>query len=344
MLINLYATLRMIDSFDFPGASVAGRDRSDPELGPNLDGFAGYVARGGPMDAARFHLIQFVLRVQHNLSVEVEEADIPRMAPWMVRNNAVSFWPDGSVRDPHGRVLYAPGREADAEAALPYPADALARKAATEAALTERELHVLPSLPASVGEGEAWLRNPGDVAVRALALMGVALRGETASQGKAMPAKEICARLSISPDDFTFAERLLMEDGGLFRKAPRLSPQDAVNAAWRYEAAAILLWALGVYEAEVFPSGIVDVPGLVRCVLDAGPDAIRGSATLRPTAELLDQLDLIYRLHWLTTEARAREKVLPARVEPGVVMERHHALNWLTRFEDAYWDDVTTPT
>ena len=34
----------------------------------------------------------------------------------------------------------------------------------------------------------------------------------------------------------------------------------------------------------------------------------------------------------------------PAGLEPGVVKERHHTLNWLVRFEDADWDDVDTPT
>jgi hypothetical protein len=28
----------------------------------------------------------------------------------------------------------------------------------------------------------------------------------------------------------------------------------------------------------------------------------------------------------------------------GVVEQRHRALNWLTRFGDADWDDVDTPT
>jgi hypothetical protein len=31
-------------------------------------------------------------------------------------------------------------------------------------------------------------------------------------------------------------------------------------------------------------------------------------------------------------------------LDPGVIQERHHALNWLVRFEDAEWDDVDTPT
>jgi hypothetical protein len=59
---------------------------------------------------------------------------------------------------------------------------------------------------------------------------------------------------------------------------------------------------------------------------------------------LLDGLDLAYRLHWVTTDARVKSMTPAVALEPGVVVERHHALNWLTRFDDAEWDDVETPT
>ncbi len=61
----------------------------------------------------------------------------------------------------------------------------------------------------------------------------------------------------------------------------------------------------------------------------------RSSLAPRPIAELLDVLDLHYRLHWITTDARVKKVPSPAGVEPGVVMERHRALNWLTRDQDA---------
>jgi hypothetical protein len=35
---------------------------------------------------------------------------------------------------------------------------------------------------------------------------------------------------------------------------------------------------------------------------------------------------------------------VPANLNDGVLQERHHALNWLVRFEDREWDDVDTPT
>jgi hypothetical protein len=43
-------------------------------------------------------------------------------------------------------------------------------------------------------------------------------------------------------------------------------------------------------------------------------------------------------------QAELDEKAAPAKLEAGVVAERHYALNWLVRYGDADWDDVDTPT
>jgi hypothetical protein len=65
---------------------------------------------------------------------------------------------------------------------------------------------------------------------------------------------------------------------------------------------------------------------------------------LRPTAEILDLLDLTYRAHWRMREAARSQEPPPEGWDAGVLQERHYALNWLIRFEDAAWDEVDTPT
>lgn len=54
-------------------------------------------------------------------------------------------------------------------------------------------------------------------------------------------------------------------------------------------------------------------------------------------------MDLIYRIDWAIVDARLNNKEPPGGFDPGVVFERHYALNWLTRYSDD-WDDVTTDT
>ena len=102
--------------------------------------------------------------------------------------------------------------------------------------------------------------------------------------------------------------------------------------------------AIGSVLAELpFPEATCDVAALAKTLV-ARDAAFVSGARLRSTAEILDALDLTFRLHWATTDARVKKTPPPNGVDPGVVAERHYALNWLVRFEDADWDDVTTPT
>ena len=106
----------------------------------------------------------------------------------------------------------------------------------------------------------------------------------------------------------------------------------------------MLLWALGLVDEIAFPTSPVDVSAIDQIVRRPGPAALMRCTSLRPTGEILDHLDLMYRCHWITTEAVAQGTSAPPELAPGVVMERHHALNWLTCHEHAAWDDVRTDT
>ena len=69
------------------------------------------------------------------------------------------------------------------------------------------------------------------------------------------------------------------------------------------------------------------------------------AARLRSRKELLDQADLIYRLHWACVDARVMGMPAPGGLEEGVVMERHRALFWLAGCDDmCLWDEVDLST
>src|SRR5262249_14688876 len=84
------------------------------------------------------------------------------------------------------------------------------------------------------------------------------------------------------------------------------------------------------------------------------------SAHARQVREILDAQDLTMRIHWAIRDAYLNHGgFLPSDLDwskdyelahvsrcrsVGVVEQRHHTLNWLTRFLDADWDDVDTPT
>jgi hypothetical protein len=259
-------------------------------------------------------------------------------AAWARDANALVFLPDASVRAPDGKILVAPGTgDPQPGAEVPFPADATKRKAATEAVLESHGIRVPRSLPPVVSEAEVEIREARDVASRLFSLFACAVRGESLASGEPIAPAELEKRLPLAFAAMSPKERKFVADD-----AP--AKQDVVNHVWRYEAVVPLAWAVGSLEALPFPSRACDVPALAKMLFGVDAGSFISGARLRGAGEMLDALDLTFRLHWATTEARVKKAAVPAGVEPGVVAERHYALNWLTCFEGADWDDVTTPT
>lgn len=325
---------------NFPHTLNSRRDLSDPELAGHLTGFRGYVwgKSNGQMTKTVYHVMRHIERVRNQVSFNVEDHELDLITPWGWEANAIFYLPDGSVRDPAGLILVDPAsREPHPAAKLPYPPDAYDRKAHTDAQLQRMNIYVPPSVPPVVGMPEARLRSPREVAQRTLSLFVAAVRAESIGIGKPMTAADLgkdwpIAFAALSPAEHEF----------LFADDP--PQQSVINFAWRYEALALLQWALGVADELPFPTAICDVPKIARIAFECNSQDYVDKAVLRPTPLLLDALDLHYRLHWAVTQAQLDKRAAPASIDPGVVVERHHALNWLVRFEDADWDNVDTPT
>lgn len=341
VIVNFYATVRDLPELAFPHTENSRRDLTDPQLPEHLDGFSGYVLKmgGGEMTAHLYHLIQHIQRVRHTVSVNMEREQLPTMASWAAQANAVVFLPDGTVRDPHGRVLLDPSDGSnDPQAKLPYPQDALARRARSVARLQRMNVSVPESLPPIVSAQEASLRAPAEVAQRALALMVVALRAESLNNGDPWAVPDMRKRFPQGFAAFSPTERNFMLNAAPERQA-------VINHAWRYEALALLLWALQLTEELPLPTAICDVKATVEAATRADAETMIANARLRDVNEILDAADLHYRLHWATRQAVQIDKTEPpASLEPGVIVERRHALNWLLRFQEAEWDRVDTPT
>jgi len=340
MLINAYCTRLDPPSLQFPHALSGRRDRNDPELSKHLHGFIGYVVSRGEkqMTQVKYHLMRHIQRVKHHFSLTVEDQDLDAFAQWAWQANAICFLPDGSIRDPSGRILIdGAGADPEPGAEVPYPADARERKARSEQELARLGMRVPATLPPVVGEAEVELREALEAAQRALALFVVALRAESLGSGNEIATAELQQRRPA-------AFRVLTPNEASFLDASAPEQQQIVNFAWRYEALFLLQWALSLVRDLPGPSRICDVSAVARTMLDTSEKDLLARAALRPTAEILDALDLHFRLHWVTRQARLDGKDSVNGLDPGVVLERHHALNWLIRFEDADWDDVDTPT
>lgn len=119
-----------------------------------------------------------------------------------------------------------------------------------------------------------------------------------------------------------------------------------INASWRVEALSLLLWALGK-EIDISDlSTMCDsdrVDSLCSFYLKSTIPFIE-SATLISESEVYDVNELIYESHWKIRDSQINNKSLDQSYDSGVVMERHHAINWLMGYCGQEWDEVTTDT
>ncbi len=260
--------------------------------------------------------------------------------------DAVIFWEGSKMLDKKGQLVMdfeghsgVGDLEVTVDASLldqhtPVSEEGKARKARSEEILKQHALLVNKSLPPIAGEQDARLRSQQAVAERALALMLVAVKGEGLEDEI---VQRVMADYGIAP--------LLSPNEQAFIQNQAPSQQDRINFIWRYESLATLLWALGFQQQLTYPDAICDVPSLVTAIRESGSyEGFLAASKLRSATEILDQTDLIYRIHWAVVDARLRGLVAPGGIEAGVVYERHYALNWLTCYFGQAWDDVRTDT
>jgi hypothetical protein len=117
---------------------------------------------------------------------------------------------------------------------------------------------------------------------------------------------------------------------------------------WKCEGIWVLMWALNLVNDLGSPNEMADLNKIPYEKYPIGKDKdpntfISTPFTLKSKAEILDAADLYYRIDWACVEARINQQEIE-NVHPGVVFERHYALNWLINYMDEEWDDVSCDT
>ncbi|MFM7977574.1 MAG: DUF4272 domain-containing protein [Pirellula sp.] len=238
--------------------------------------------------------------------------------------------PMGGHNDPMGRS----GGSADTEHKETKMSDeAQTRKDRSITILKAEKVPFIEHLPPIETEADSTRRTTEQVANRAMALCIVAVKGEGLEQ-------EFIDKLI---EKYALASAFTPEEKE-FISNPKPTQHDRVQFAWRYECFWVMLWALGYIDELGRPDTICDVKRAVSILRVNGRDGFLKNAKLRPQSELLDAADLIYRYHWAVVDARVNQRDAPAGLDGGIVMERHHALNWLIGYMDQDWDDVSTDT
>lgn len=214
-------------------------------------------------------------------------------------------------------------------------ADQIARKKQSEKEITERKLKVNTHLPHTKSEQDIILKSPTEIAQRCAILAAVNLFAfENINQ------EEITAYF-----DKFHLWNWVTEKEKFFIKNP--SPEIRRMETWKAESIWILLWLLKKIDRLDFPNNLCNLNEIESYPfkgMSEGPENFIASAKeIRSAKEIMDTLDLIYRIHWACVDARLKNEPIND-VHPGVVYERHYTLNWVTNYREQDWDNISTDT
>lgn len=300
-----------------------------------------FVGANG-MDATLYAIAQHLGRTRFVAYIPMDGKTAGQVRAWTRGQPVIGYAGNGRWLDDQLRVLATlDGEHVDPDAQIPYPADAIARRVMTETDLAMAGLRGVP-VPPVIGTQEVQLRPASEVAERALALaMIVSPLASGAAMGGELPSRdELLERFGPLVDALSPSENAFLD-------AP--DAEAGHQLSWRLEAAATLLWALGWLKGRLSFAAQVDGKEIIDAIRAQGDDlpAAVASASLRSTDEILDLLDQTYCRRWIVVQSRLENTEPPDGLHPGILMERHCALNWLTGFNngiDVAWDDVEVPT
>jgi hypothetical protein len=359
-------------AYRWPDLAVTVNEMPAKEVPAHLDGFCGYVRHlyQGQPDARGEQVLDRVRHTRLVAGVVIEpgrddQGRAEALLGALAYGLEARLFHGSALYDKDARLILAPDGSFDEAADVLGPVAALTegrvqvelpeREPAQEAryrrVLAELQRRKVPTLSGALfidDDAETTLREPAEVARRALVLSAVTYRADGGGRQRAL---ELIERESLWPH--------VSPQEQAFLRAEDTDPDLARTLLWRLEGLWVLVWALGDLDLP-WPAGFCDVPRLTSTVMGyEGRADFVGRAALRPKSEVLDALQLTLLQHWAVRDAFIHRRAIPADLDwsggaammpvrgcpvTGVVAERHHALNWLVRFGDADWDDVDTPT
>jgi hypothetical protein len=122
--------------------------------------------------------------------------------------------------------------------------------------------------------------------------------------------------------------------------------RQTIDATWRCESLQTLLWCIGKLREMPPASKLCSVPAMLDLMPEPGGKLTEfyRDLELRSEAEFNELYARTHYQHWQVGDAQIHGKPMPADLDPGVIYERHYAMNWVRYYEDDGWDEVTTDT
>ncbi len=208
----------------------------------------------------------------------------------------------------------------------------VARRSRNNGVVKAMGLPLLETLPVTEDETTVKCRSADEILRRCLSVEICAIKGESNDQSL---TNVITTRFGAATF-FSPKEKLFINN-------EKPSKQDLINFAWQYERVHVLLWALGLVDRLKNSNEVCDVASEAKLLRTNTMPELMRKARPRTISEIMNQADLYYRLHWAAMELRLHQKS-SKNVDEEIVRERHHALNWLIRYQNQKWDDITTDT
>lgn len=215
------------------------------------------------------------------------------------------------------------------------PKTAEQRKKETEKLLRSLDIPYIDHLPLIEEESEVKVRTAKEIAERILILVYLAYVAEVPDE-----RENVIAFLKSN----LLWDKVSPNEKDLFQKE-ELTDQEIANASWSSEAVWLLLWTINKIDKLKLPTEQIEINEIVSRLPEFLTNAREfiENANIRPTTEILDISDLMYRLHWTTRNADLNNQPMPANLDLSIIMERHYAINWITFYADE-WDEISTDT
>jgi len=210
------------------------------------------------------------------------------------------------------------------------------RKEKTEKILKNKGIKVNVNLPRVESENETTIREPKEIARRVTILATtnmVAYNRITGTQAIEYLKKYKLWKF-VTPNEKSFVNNPTDEQKN--------------QETWKSEGIWVLMWALKNVDEIEFPNKMVDLNKIPPEKYPIGEEKdpnkfINSFNEIRSKSEILDVMDLYYRLDWACVDARINNREIN-KVLSGVVYERHYALNWLVNYMEQKWDDISCDT
>ncbi|SKC65336.1 DUF4272 domain-containing protein [Ohtaekwangia koreensis] len=205
---------------------------------------------------------------------------------------------------------------------------AIERKQHIENLLKELDVFLHDDLPPLEEDSNVTLRAPQEIARRIIILTYLNCAAEDD-----VLRKQIVQFLQAEG----VWDAASQEEKMLFTK-PILTDEDVAKIYWRSEAIWLLMWTINKVDTLDLPIEEVNIPAmfsLLPAFMTSANNFIDSAAT-KSVSEIIDQSDLTFRLNWAAREAHLNGSQ-DFKFNRGILYERYHAINWVTRMKNE-WD------